>query len=94
MNRQGELNVDKFYPIYSDIDCQIYERNLMGRVTKGSYKKLSKLCRKKSYRIHCGCEPDCCGCLFAEEFQLSILTGLVTGRHIGFKITWSKSFNY
>jgi len=31
------------------------------KMNKANYNRIDRYCRKKTYRIHCGCEHDCCG---------------------------------
>jgi len=59
-----------FKLIDGDISSSLYEKTLIGKVTKNRYKILSSYLRRKSYRQHCGHEWDCCGCVFAVSFSL------------------------
>ena len=77
----------KFELVDSDFDFRSYLREISGRITYKRYKILQRYARKKSWRNSCGCEHDCCGCVFSEAMAIEVT-------HTGFKIYFSQSLNY
>ena len=71
-------DMNKFKFVDGDESSTHYERTLNGKLTKSRYKLLSSYVRKKSYTEHCGCEWDCCGCLFQVSYGLQIINNQVT----------------
>lgn len=64
--------------IDGDESSSLFEKTLIGRVTKKRYRMLSSYVRRKSYTTHCGHEWDCCGCLFAVSYVLKANNNQVT----------------
>jgi len=56
-------NKNRFKLIDSDIDSKTWEYSFSAKLTKGSYKRLARYCRKNTTGINCGHSHDCCGCL-------------------------------
>ena len=81
------MKAREFTLIDGDFDYRRYEKAIDGRMTKLRYKIISRYARKKSWREHCGHEWDCCGCMFAESYNLSYTNGI-------WKLTVGQSFNY
>jgi hypothetical protein len=77
----------KFKLVDGNESSIVYERKFSGKMTKKRYKFLDSWTRRKSYREHCGCEWDCCGCLFAVSYNFRYKFNQVT-------ITMVESRNY
>lgn len=67
----------KFNYVDGDESSSVYERKFSGRLTKKRYKFLDSLTRRISYRENCGCEHDCCGCLFAVYYSFAYINNEV-----------------
>jgi hypothetical protein len=67
-----------FKYVDGDESSRLFEKTLIGKITKNRYKVLSSYVRRKSYRQHCGCEWDCCGCVFAVSYSLQMTNNQVT----------------
>jgi hypothetical protein len=76
-----------FKLVESDYDFKAYQRVFSGRITKRRYKIIDSICRKKSYNQHCGCEHDCCGCMFAQSIRFEY-------KHNRVVMTLTESYNY
>lgn len=76
-----------FKLVDGDESSSLFEKTLIGRITKNRYKVLSSYVRSKSYSQHCGCEWDCCGCVFAVSYKLQVTNNQV-------KIQMVESRNY
>jgi len=77
----------KFTLIDGDMDWRLYERKIEGRLTPKRFKILHRFVRNHSYREHCGCEHDCCGCKFAQGMDINFDKGTIV-------IQLTESFNY
>lgn len=73
----------------SDYDGQTFFKLLRGRLTKKRYKVISGFCRKYSFRVHCGHEHDCCGCLCNQ--RMNFVHSTKTNKTL---ITISFGYNY
>jgi hypothetical protein len=79
-----------FKTIASDIDFEIAEREIKGRMTPMRYKILSRYARVKSLKrgeLYCGHEHDCCGCMCGQSMEL-------IASHNSAKLVLAISFNY
>ena len=68
----------KFKFVNGDESSNHYERTLNGKLTKNRYKLLQSYVRRKSYTENCGCDWDCCGCLFEVSYKLKVNNNQVT----------------
>jgi len=73
----------------SEYDYRLYERILIGRLTKERYKAIDRYCRMYYIEVqhHCGHEWDCCGCFCGQSLSF-------THKYNQTIITLSQSFNY
>lgn len=77
-----------FKQIEADIDYNVSERILIGRLTKLRYNALDRYCRASTFRAgNCGHEYDCCGCLSSQSLTFE-------HKHNRTVLTLSLTFNY
>lgn len=81
------MRKSKFELIDSDVCYRTYLREIVGRITYKRHKLLQRYSRMKSWRNSCGCEHDCCGCVFSERMEIQTTSE-------GFKIYFTQSLNY
>lgn len=68
-------------------DLRKYRREFTGKMTKRRWEIIDSYCRRNSFRDHCGCEWDCCGCLCGQSMSFSYKYNQV-------RIGLTQSFNY
>ena len=87
-----EVNINLFKKFEeteeSDYDYRIFERIIKGQFNRKRLWRLKRWARINSWRNHCGCEHDCCGCQCGQSYNLDYLPG------IGIKLTITQSYNY
>lgn len=76
-----------FKLVNGDESVSNFERVLNGKVTKSRYKLLASYVRRKSFSFNCGCDWDCCGCVFQENYGINISNNQI-------RITMSQHRNY
>ena len=75
-----------FTPTHSDSDQAVYTRELLGRITKDRFKRLTSFARRNTKRVNCGCEHDCCGHLCGQSVEIMVTNGRAL-------VTLTQSFN-
>lgn len=84
---QQLINWKRFVDHSNDMDTAIFVREFSGRITARRWKIISSFCRKHCWRVRCGHEYDCCGCLFAQDVNFTYKQNQVV-------ITITQHFNY
>lgn len=79
--------IGKFIEVDRDYDYRISIRKVKGLMTKNRYKFYDGYARKNTFRGHCGCERDCCGCLSSQDMRLEKTED-------GWLLRLGQSFNY
>lgn len=77
------MKTEKFKTQGSDFDQAVSERELVGALTKNRYKILMRIVKNynhnnstpygispNGYAYRCGCEHDCCGCLYSTKMSI------------------------